>query len=304
MIQMFPRDARVVFIGDSITAENKVMQWVINSYKETYNNSGIRFYNCGVAGGTADFAVVSYEKDIMRYAPTHAVVSFGINDSRRDLLAEDRSEERLASLLDAYEIYKARLSELVDKLLADGTDVILCTPVPYDEYSDVSEPPLKGGYALMLGYAEYVRDLAKRKGVTLYDQHEKISRLLSTGLVSFPDRIHPDKHGYFMMAREFLAEQGVDIGVERELPEYFAKWHSYVARLRKVLASECMLLGKVGKNFDSPDDEKISAMQVRVDNEDFEKPVFESFFRSYVKDKPVEAELYTLIDEMYEQEIL
>ena len=151
MIQMFPRDARVVFIGDSITAENKVMQWVINSYKETYNNSGIRFYNCGVAGGTADFAVVSYEKDIMRYAPTHAVVSFGINDSRRDLLAEDRSEERLASLLDAYEIYKARLSELVDKLLADGTDVILCTPVPYDEYSDVSEPPLKGGYALMLG---------------------------------------------------------------------------------------------------------------------------------------------------------
>ena len=149
-----------------------------------------------------------------------------------------------------------------------------------------------------------MRDLAKRKGVTLYDQHEKISRLLSTGLVSFPDRIHPDKHGYFMMAREFLAEQGVDIGVERELPEYFAKWHSYVARLRKVLASECMLLGKVGKNFDSPDDEKISAMQVRVDNEDFEKPVFESFFRSYVKDKPVEAELYTLIDEMYEQEIL
>ena len=116
MLKKFPSGARVAFIGDSITAANLTLQWIIRSYK----GEGIRFFNCGVAGGTADFAVTSYEKDIRRYCPTHAFISFGINDSNRDLLALPRSADRLKGLTEAYEKYKTRLAELVDKLLLDG----------------------------------------------------------------------------------------------------------------------------------------------------------------------------------------
>ena len=303
MLPIFPNNSRIAFIGDSITAENLALQWIIRAYKNLDGYDGIRFFNCGVAGGTAEFAVESYAKDIKRYTPTHAVVSFGINDSQRELLFEERDRERLNALTRAYELYKKSMSTLVDMLLADGVDVTLCTPAPYDEYAESPEKPLPGGYALMLGYSEYVRLLAKEKGVKLYDANAKLSRVMASERVFSPDRIHPDAHGYYILAREFLAEQGIDVGAEEALPEYFSRWHSYVARLRKVLASECMLVRNLGLNFDSPTEKKMALMTEKVEKCDFGRPVFESFYLSYVADKPNEAELYRLIDESYENEI-
>ena len=303
MLPAFEKNSRVVFIGDSITAENLSLQWIIRAYKNLDGYGEIRFFNCGVAGGTAQFALESYRRDIARYKPTHAVISFGINDSQRELLFEERSANRLEALTRAYEIYKSSMSRLVDTLIADGVDVTLCTPYPYDEYADSPEKPLPGGYALMLGYSEYVRALASEKGVKLYDANAKISRVMACECVFSDDRIHPDAHGYYILAREFLAEQGLNIGAEEALPEYFSRWHSYVSRLRKVLASECMLVRALGMNFDTSTETKMSKMTEKVEKEDFGKPVFESFYRSYVADKPHEDELYRLIDEAYEQDI-
>ncbi len=304
MLPAFPDKSRVVFIGDSITAENLSLQWIIKSYKNLEDHSSIRFFNCGVAGGTAEFAIESYSADIMRYKPTHAVVSFGINDSKRELLCEARSRERLATLTDAYEKYKVNLTKLVDMLLADGIDVTLSTPFPYDEYSDSSEPPLSGGYALMLGYSEFVRNLAREKGVKLYDAHRVISEVMASESVFSPDRIHPHPYGYYILARELLKEQGVQACSYEPLDECYARWHSYVARLRKVQAAECMLVRGLGLSFNSSTEDKMMLMTERVRTENFGKPVFESFYRSYVADKPHEEELYSLIDEIYENEII
>ncbi len=298
-MKRFPDNSRVVFIGDSITAENISLSWIINTYNNLPDSTGVRFFNCGVAGGTADFAVTTYRDDIMRYAPTHAVVCFGINDSRRELLALKRSAEKYEELISAFEKYKERLAELVDMLVSDGITVTLCTPVPYDEYSDVEEPALPGGYALMVGYSEYVRSLAKEKHIDLYDQHKVISSLIASGELTLPDRIHPDTHGYYILAREMLGASGIDIVGEGKLPSEFSLWHSYVSRLRKVLAAECMLIPMVEKSYESPTDEKLEAIQKRVDNEDWGRPVFESFYRAYVKDKPFESELYSLVDDSY-----
>lgn len=304
MLPIFPENSRVAFIGDSITAENLSLQWIIKTYKNCVGRSSVRFFNCGVAGGTSEFAIESYSSDIMRYKPTHAVVSFGINDSRRELLLEHRDEKRLAALADAYEKYKVNMARLVDMLLADGIDVTLSTPFPYDEYSDSPEAPLPGGYALMLGYSEYVRALAREKGVKLYDANAIISRVMASESVFSPDRIHPHPYGYYILAREFLREQGIDVSAYEPLEECYARWHSYVARLRKVQAAECMLVRGLGLSFNSPTEEKMALMTERVRTENFGRPVFESFYRSYVADKPLEEELYRLIDEVYENEII
>ena len=304
MLPVFPDKARVVFIGDSITAENLSLQWIIRSYKDLGDHSSIRFFNCGVAGGTAEFAIESYIGDIMRYKPTHAVVSFGINDSNRELLYEARSKERLLALTDAYERYKVNMAKLVDMLLADGVDVTLSTPFPYDEYSETPEAPLPGGYALMLGYSEFVRGLAREKGVKLYDAHKIVSEVMASESVFSPDRIHPHPYGYYILARELLKEQGIEVCAYEPLDECYARWHSYVARLRKVQAAECMLVRGLGVSFSSPTEEKKALMTERVRTENFGRPVFESFYRSYVADKPHEDELYRLIDEVYENEIM
>lgn len=295
MLPVFPDNSRVAFIGDSITAANLVLPRVI----EAYRGHNIRFYNCGVAGGTAEFALKIFDKDVKRFEPTHAVIAFGINDSRRDLLLDQRSAERLESLTYYYELYKKTMTELVDRLLEIGVDVILCTPVPYDEYSDSTEPPLRGGFSLMLGYAEFVRNLAGEKGVRLYDQHTALSRVMAKERIISDDRIHPSDYGYFVLAREFLGEQGIATEYA-PIPERYAEWHSYVARLRQELAAECM----IADHIPGTPEEKLAAMIRKVEMEDWGKPVFERFIRGYVQDKPLEESLYARIDELYAAHLL
>ena len=295
----FPNNSRVVFIGDSITAANITLPYIIHAYKTQYPDSKIHFFNCGVAGGSARFALISYEYDILRYKPTHAVISFGINDSHRDVLANPRSAERDNHLLTAYENYKANMKALVKRLQADGVEVTLLTPAPYDEYTDSQIPAFRGGFALMQGYAEYVRNLAREMGVGFIDIHATVSRIIQTDPVISADHVHPTPHGYFVLARIILAAQGIDVGAEAPVPEYFSRWHSYVARLRKVLAAECMIVN----DFDLPTEEKMCLMRTRVKNEDWIQPVFESFIRHYVNDKPNEAELYRMIDISYDEDI-
>ena len=290
MLPIFPDNSRIVFIGDSITAANMVLPRVVDAYR----GHGIRFYNCGVAGGTAEFALKIFDTDVKRFEPTHAFISFGINDSRRELLLEDRSAQRLEKLTYYYELYKKTMSELVDRLLELGIDVTLCTPVPYDEYSDTPEEPLRGGYALMLGYAEFVRNLAREKGVRLYDQHRALSFVMAEDRIISDDRIHPTDHGYFVLARELLHEQGIEIE-EVPIPERFSEWHSCIARLRQELAAQCMIV----ENIPGTPEEKMAQMILKVENEDWGRPVFERFIRGYVNDKPKEEELYAKIDELY-----
>ena len=295
MLPIFPDNSRIVFIGDSITAANLVLPRVIDAYR----GHGIRFYNCGVAGGTAEFAVQIFDTDVKRFMPTHAVISFGINDSRRDLLAEERTPERMDKLVFYYENYKKTMRELVDKLLEIGTEVTLCTPVPYDEYSDSPEAPLRGGYSLMLGYAEFVRELACEKGVRLYDQHTVLSRVMAEDRIISDDRIHPSDHGYFVLARELLREQGIEID-EAPITERFAEWHSYIARLRQQLAAQCMIVDHIP----GTPEEKMAAMVRKIENADWGKPVFERFIRGYVNDKPLEEEMYARIDELYTEHLM
>ena len=64
-MERFPDGARVCFIGDSLVARNQAMPVVIETYKEKFPNAKIRFFNCGVSGGTAKYAHDSFEDDVL-----------------------------------------------------------------------------------------------------------------------------------------------------------------------------------------------------------------------------------------------
>ena len=167
----FPNGARIAFIGDSMTAANQTLARIIDHYQKHFPERDLRFFNCGISGGTAASAIRFYDTDILPHHPTHAVVSFGINDSLRDHLKYPRSNQRMEALQTAFKNYKHNLRGLVQRLLSDGIAVTLCTPAPYDEYSAHNSEPLRGGYALMQGYADFVRNLAQSLGLPLCDHH-------------------------------------------------------------------------------------------------------------------------------------
>lgn len=247
----FPDGARVCFVGDSLTATFNYEGRIAAFYRENFRESKIRIYNCGVAGGRAASQLSFLEKDTLIHKPTHAVVMLGVNDSARWLLQQEKTEQRYYHLAAAYERYKKDLPALCDALENAGAEIILCTPAPYAEYQDTPTAPLKGGYALVAGYAEFCRQLAKERSYPLCDLHEYLTIKLQTEAFYNDDHVHPNDLGQYYIAKYFLEFQGLDLGEKKPLPEEFSELIRESMILRDILSAKINVIGK----YDLPDEE-------------------------------------------------
>ncbi|MBQ8525118.1 MAG: hypothetical protein IJ460_00130 [Clostridia bacterium] len=124
----FPDNARVCFLGDSITHNNEFVSRISAYYHENLKERNVNFYNCGVSGGGIYTLLQIFDEDIISRKPTHAVIMIGINDSGRDSLAMPRGEERYRLLNEHFENYKKNLDLLTKKLTDNNVEIILCTP--------------------------------------------------------------------------------------------------------------------------------------------------------------------------------
>lgn len=298
----FPNGSRVCFVGDSLVASNLPLPRIIDHYNKYFPDSNVRFFNCGTSGGTYESLINFFDDDILSHKPTHAVVAYGVNDSQRDLLANPRSAERLSRLTAAYERYKKNVEGAYQLLSSHGIKMIICTPAPYDEYTPGENAPLHGAYALMLAYADFIRSFAKENGIELCDYHAYLSNILQTETeaVYSPDRVHPNPHGYYLIAKAFLMHQGLTIDGEEPIPEYLGEWSQTVGRLRVIFGTEHMLI----KNYAMPLEEKMEMMEKRVREENWGRPVFERFIRGFVAEKRNQDALYKKLDELYERDII
>ena len=300
-MKTFPSGARVCFVGDSLTASNQPLQRIIDHYNKNFKERGVRFFNCGTSGGTYKGAIDYFYDDVLSHNPTHVVVAFGVNDSKRWLMENEKSAERFASLKDAFEMFKKNVATYCEMVLSRGIELTLCTPAPYDEYSKSDIAPLKGGYALMLGYSDFIRTYAKENNIDLCDYHEYLCGELEVDEIPIicPDRVHPTPHGYYLIAKHFLAHQGLTIDEEAPIPEYFAEWHAAVAKLRIIFSAEEMVV----HNYQMPLEEKMAMMEERVRTENWGQAVMERYIRAFVQDKRNQPQLYKLIDELYERDV-
>ena len=300
----FPDGARVCFIGDSLVARNQQLPLIIEYYHRNFPNSGIRFFNCGVSGGTAQYANESFEDDTMLCKPTHAVVAFGVNDSGRNRLEKPRSIERYNVLAERFETYKKNLTELCEKITANGIELILGTPAPYDEFTPKSSSTLTGGYALIAEYANFVRALAKEKGYQLVDFHAYLTRMLQDevegGLLYSDDRIHPTAHGFYHMVKCFLAEQGLGEPIEEEPPQCYAAWREKLFVYRSIHATECMII----KNYTLPIEEQYEIVRNFLKAGKWSINYFEVIAKRYLEFKSQQKEMARELEEIYDRDIL
>ncbi len=258
----FPRDARVCFIGDSITHDNDFVSHISAYYHEHLKDRKVNFYNCGVAGGRMGPALEIIEKDVFSHNPTHAVIMMGINDSDRMALLEDRSYERYDRLKKAYDIFEQNLRQMCTIIRERNIKAILCTQTPYDEYQNTDTEVLNGGWALMAGYAQCVRDVAREMNLPLCDYHTYFSKVLQKEVLFMPDRVHPNDLGQFHMAKCFLAFQGYDLGEKKPFPKYMNLWREKVEMLRNIWAAERIITNR----FDLSQEEQISKIKAYVED--------------------------------------
>ena len=296
MLEIFPAGSRVCFIGDSLTAQNTVQWMTVDAYKTNFPNANVEFFNCGVAGGTAASALLYLEDDVLIHNPTHAVVAFGVNDSSRDTLSLPRTAERYDRMVTAFENYKTNLRNLCDTLIERGIKVTLCTPPPYDEYHESNIPSLVGGYALMLAYAEEARKVAKEKNLPLCDYAAYFEREMQTDVLYTADHIHPNAHGYYVMGKYFLSQQGLDACEESNTPpDYLKEWCDWVAKRVEIFSGELMIV----RDYSLPLDQKIEVAKEYIRTRTDVIPRLIEIATHYVELKPLQAEIFKGMDDSY-----
>lgn len=253
----FPDGARVCFVGDSNTHDNRHLARIVDYYREYFPQAKVEFYNCGISGATLRCTLNSFDEDIRTYAPTHVVLEMGGNDAKRSAL--NNSPETRYDIVEAsFEEYKRRLDTFCQRVRELGAELTLCTILPYAEYIQSETKPTRGGYALSLAYAEYLRGYAKEHGYPLCDYHAHMTRMLQTEELYRPDRVHQLARGQYQRAKCFLAFQGYELGEEKELPEDITKWHEVVQKVRNTIATEHFILED---DFTTTDEQRMAAIQ-------------------------------------------
>lgn len=298
-MERFPNGARVCFVGDSMTAANQVLSRVIDHYNKHFPGHGITFWNCGASGSTCASALTFFEDDVLPHKPTHAVVAFGINDCQTWHLLKPRGEEKYRSMELAFAMYQKNIHDYTKLLVSHGVEVTLCAPPIYDEYGESDQPVRKGCYATMVAYADYIRQFAAEYGLGLCDYNSFMARqvCMDTQPVFSPDRVHPTEHGYYLMAKCFLAAQGLQIDEEAPIPAYMDAWRAAVRRLRIIYGAEHMVV----KNYTLPVEEKLALVRQKLEEKSIANPAVEVCAQGYLEQKPAQAELYALVDRLYEE---
>ena len=299
----FEQNARVTFLGDSITAANNFVPRIIGYYYKNLTELKVKFWNSGISGASAWTSLKFLESDLLATKPDIVPIMLGVNDSNRDALKIPDAEKRNIVLKQAYDNYCGRMNELVDKLTAKGIKVILCTPAPYAEFYQTEQEPLPHGYALIKMYAEKIREMAREKSLELVDYHASLSEQYCIEPLYNPDHVHPNDAGHARMADCFLAAQGLPVrkyypGDQPELmiPE-LDEWRTLVAKQREIFAVESMIVRETEK----PTEEKLQFVENYLAEKRYNDFMyFKTISERYLENKPHESEIVAKINDIME----
>lgn len=193
---------RVVFYGDSITAQRRYTRFVEDFIVSRYPQMRIDFYNASVSGDTVEGGHAGdmetrVKRDVLPLHPTVVTIMLGMNDGRYT-----------TNFPKNFEAYKAGYRKLVNMLRRDlpGVRLLLVRPSPYDE---IAHPPAIVGYnSVMVRYGDFVAQLGQELGVPVVDFNAAVDDALHAGIKIdprmagslLPDRIHPAEAGHWIMA--------------------------------------------------------------------------------------------------------
>jgi lysophospholipase L1-like esterase len=201
---------RVVFYGDSITAQRYYTRYVEDFLLTRYPNMQVAFFNAGVPGdnvngGYTGDAQLRLKRDLFPYQPTVVTIMLGMNDGFYSPFEP--------KYLDIYSTGYHKLLDTIQSNLP-GVRITVISPTPYDEATHGTEFPRYN--ETMYRYTAWVRDLAASSHYTYADFNTPMNNLTAKAAVlnpSFaelliPDRIHPSEPAQWVMAAALARSWG------------------------------------------------------------------------------------------------
>ncbi len=203
---------RVVFYGDSITAQRLYTKYVEESIIARYPAMHIDFYNAGmggdrVSGGGAGTSMERLARDVAPFHPTVVTIMLGMNDGG---YTADYNKN--------FEVYSTGYRKLLAAFQQDfpSARFTLIGPSPYDEQA---HPSLIPGYnEVLVRYGDFNAALAKEKGLAYVDFNLPTTTALSAAMRQnalltagfLPDRVHPSPQAHWILAMALLRAWNLD----------------------------------------------------------------------------------------------
>lgn len=196
-----PND-RVVFLGDSITAQRLYTKYVEDYFTSTHPAMKVTFMNAGVGGDRSSAAVNRVRKDVIEQKPTVVTICFGMNDA-----AYRRTVD-----MKGLKTFKDGLSELISAIRSQtNARVVLLTTTCVD---DKGHDWLKGYNITLTRFIAETKKIAAKEGVPVIDLYHPMRAALANGqrtdatFTLIPDGVHPNEAGHRIMARTILQAWG------------------------------------------------------------------------------------------------
>lgn len=197
-----PGEARVVFMGDSIT-EGWGQQGSAASPDRPEFFPGKPYINRGISGQTTPQMLVRFRQDVIDLRPKLVVLLAGTND-----IAENTGKTTLRAIED-------NIESMSDLARANGIRLVLCSVLPASDFP--WHPGLQPASKIR-ALNTWIKDYAARNNFVYVDYYSAMATSeggLKPALTR--DGVHPNTAGYEIMAP--LAEAGIAASLQRPLRE-------------------------------------------------------------------------------------
>jgi lysophospholipase L1-like esterase len=218
----------VCCLGSSTTQHGYWVHDVENYFLKYRPEDKTTFYNCGVGGDTARLSRFRLEEDVLFYNPTHVFIMFGMNDIRRELYAPglEATPELLEKRDAAINEYEDSLLFLAKYFRDRNIMTVFGIPASYDTVQPSPSANFAGCADAISRCADIVVKVACECGCECMDIGGELSKVKKSWdangeWIYAPDRVHPTRVGYGIIAKIFLKNAGFD---EIELPLCMEEW--------------------------------------------------------------------------------
>lgn len=196
-----PND-KVVFLGDSITAQKLYTQYIQNFYTAHHPEWKISFANAGVGGDRSSAAVNRVQKDVIDQNPTVVTICFGMNDAAYRPTVDPEGLKKFSDGM------KQLISMIREKTQAR---IVLLTTTCVDA---VKNPKLVGYNATLAAFVDETKKIGEAEKLPVIDLHHPMLTQLEKGQAAdpaftlIPDGVHPNEAGHTLMADTILKAWG------------------------------------------------------------------------------------------------
>ena len=210
----FEDKEKVIFIGDSITAQGNYIQFVYDYYLTRFPNKRVELINMGISGDMASGAIGRLKWDVLPSGAKKAMVMFGMNDIGRSLYGSDKSSDTIKKQKDRLEVYTTNMMDLIRQLQKNKIDVTIICSSPYDDTAKLTTANNVGCNEALGKITEINKKLAKDLKCGIIDFYTpmntinaKVQKADPTSTIIGNDRIHPGAIGGMIMSYTFLKAQ-------------------------------------------------------------------------------------------------